>query len=144
MNSFDTGANVYLLLTGFDGSGGIMKVNIQEKLEQINDHWNPRIVGELNGQQIRLVKIIGDEFAPHQHEDEDEMFFVIKGGIKLEFENGEIDLKEGEFYIVPKGTVHRPLAEEEAHLMMFVTASNVNTGNIENEFTLDAKTLERS
>jgi mannose-6-phosphate isomerase-like protein (cupin superfamily) len=120
-----------------------MKVNIKEKLEQINDHWNPRIVGELNGQQIRLVKITGNRFALHQHEDEDEMFFVIKGGIKLEFADGEVDLKEGEFYIVPKGTVHRPVAEEEAHLMMFVTASNVNTGNIQDEFTLDTKTLKR-
>jgi mannose-6-phosphate isomerase-like protein (cupin superfamily) len=120
-----------------------MKVNIREKLEQINDHWNPRIVGELNGQQIRLVKIIGDQFALHQHENEDEMFFVVKGRIKLEFADGKIDLNEGEFYIVPKGTVHRPVAEEEAHLMMFVTASNVNTGNIENEYTLDTRTLKK-
>ena len=120
-----------------------MIVNIQEKLEQISDHWNPRVVGELNGQQIRLVKIIGDEFALHQHENEDEMFMVIKGNIKLEFENNSIDLNEGEFYIVPKGTVHRPVAAEEAHLMMFVTAANVITGNIENELTLDAKALEK-
>jgi len=120
-----------------------MKVNIEKKLNQINDYWNPRIVGELNGQQIRLVKILGDEFTLHKHENEDEMFLVIKGEIKLEFSDGEVDLKEGEFFIVPKGVEHRPIASEEAHLMMFVTALNVNTGNIENKFTLDTGALEK-
>jgi mannose-6-phosphate isomerase-like protein (cupin superfamily) len=120
-----------------------MKINIEEKLNQITDHWNPRIVGELNGQQIRLVKILGDEFALHKHENEDEMFMVIKGEIKLEFLDNKVDLKKGEFFIVPKGVEHRPIASEEAHLMMFVTASNVNTGNIENELTLDSKSLEK-
>ncbi len=120
-----------------------MKVNIKEKLNLINDHWNPRVVGELNGQQIRLVKILGDEFALHKHENEDEMFMVINGKIKLEFVDNSVDLNEGEFFIVPKGVEHRPIANEEAHLMMFVTASNVNTGNIENKFTLNTETLER-
>jgi mannose-6-phosphate isomerase-like protein (cupin superfamily) len=120
-----------------------MKVNIEEKLEQIHDYWNPRIVGELNGQQVRLVKILGDEFALHQHEHEDEMFMVIKGKIKLEFEDSSIDLNEREFFIVPKGTIHRPVASEEAHLMMFVTATNVNTGNIENKYTLNSNKLDR-
>jgi mannose-6-phosphate isomerase-like protein (cupin superfamily) len=120
-----------------------MKVNVVEKLELITDHWHPRIVGELNGQQIRLVKIIGDEFALHTHEDEDEMFFVVKGAITLEFADNKVDLTEGEFIIVPRGTLHRPVAREEAHLMMFVTAGNINTGNIENELTLDSHKLER-
>jgi mannose-6-phosphate isomerase-like protein (cupin superfamily) len=120
-----------------------MKVNITEKLELIKDHWHPRIVGELNGQQVRLVKIIGDEFALHTHDNEDEMFFVVKGAITLEFADEKSDLHEGEFYIVPRGTLHRPVAPEEAHLMMFVTASNVNTGDVENELTLDAQKLER-
>ena len=120
-----------------------MKVNIKEKLAQINDYWNPRVVGELNGQQVRLVKIIGDEFALHKHEEEDEMFMVIRGKIKLEFSDSEVDLNEGEFFIVPSGVEHRPVADEEAHLMMFVTALNVNTGNIENQFTLDTGMLER-
>ena len=120
-----------------------MKVNIYDKLKLISDHWNPRIVGELNGQQIRLVKIIGDKFALHTHDVEDEMFFVVKGSIVLEFEDSEVELNEGEFFIVPKGVKHRPVAEEEAQLMMFVTAGNVNTGNVENEFTLDTKGLER-
>jgi mannose-6-phosphate isomerase-like protein (cupin superfamily) len=120
-----------------------MKVNIKEKLALINDHWNPRIVGELNGQQIRLVKILGDEFAPHIHETEDEMFMVISGRIKLEFSDSLVDLDHGEFFIVPKGVKHRPIAEEEAHLLMFVTASNVNTGNIENDLTLEPNSLQR-
>jgi mannose-6-phosphate isomerase-like protein (cupin superfamily) len=120
-----------------------MKVNIEEKLNQINDHWNPRIVGELNGQQVRLVKILGNEFALHTHENEDEMFFVVKGKIQLEFVDSKVDVGEGEFYIVPKGVEHRPIANEEAQLMMFTAATNVNTGNIENKFTLDSKNLER-
>ncbi len=118
------------------------KVNISEKLNLINDYWNPRIAGELNGQQIRLVKIIGDEFDLHTHDDEDEMFFVIKGSIQLELKNEVIDLNEGEFFIVPKGVLHRPIAKQEAHLMMFVTASNINTGNVENKFTLNSSTLD--
>jgi mannose-6-phosphate isomerase-like protein (cupin superfamily) len=95
------------------------KVNVLEKLSQIDDYWNPRIAGELNGQQIRLVKIKG-EFAFHKHDNEDEMFFVIKGALKLDFKNRIIDVLEGEFIIVPKGTLHRPIAEKEVHLMMFV------------------------
>ena len=118
------------------------KVNISEKLDLINDHWNPRIAGELNGQHIRLVKIKG-ELAYHQHENEDEMFLVIKGNLKLDFKGKIVDVGEGEFFIVPKGVTHRPIADEEVQLMMFVTASNINTGDIVNDFTLDTNTLDR-
>ncbi len=113
------------------------KVNISEKLNQINDFWNPRIAGELNGQQIRLVKVKG-EFAFHQHDDEDEMFLVIDGTLKLDFKDKLVEVSKGEFIIVPKGVLHRPIADQEVHLMMFVTASNINTGNIKNEFTLES------
>jgi mannose-6-phosphate isomerase-like protein (cupin superfamily) len=113
------------------------KVNILEKLNQINDFWNPRIAGELNGQHIRLVKIKG-EFAFHKHDNEDEMFLVIKGTLKLDFKDKLIEVSKGEFIIVPKGVLHRPIADQEVHLMMFVTASNINTGNIKNEFTLES------
>ena len=116
------------------------KVNIEEKMSLISDHWNPRVAGEANGQHIRLVKILGD-FPIHKHENEDEMFFVIHGKLKLEFEDKSIHLNEGEFLIVPKGVLHRPVAEEEVQLMMFVTAKNINTGNLENERTLTS--LER-
>ncbi len=113
------------------------KVNISEKLNQINDFWNPRIAGELNGQHIRLVKIKG-EFPFHKHDNEDEMFLVIKGTLRLDFKDELIELSNGEFIIVPKGILHRPIANQEVHLMMFVTASNINTGNIKNEFTLES------
>lgn len=118
------------------------KVNVSERLSQINDHWNPRIAGELNGQQIRLVKIKG-EFPYHKHDDEDEMFLVIKGSLKLDFENKQVDVFEGEFIIVPKGVLHRPIADKEVHLMMFVTESNINTGNLENDITLQPESLEK-
>lgn len=118
------------------------KVNISEKLNQIKDHWNPRIVAELNGQQIRLVKILGD-FAFHKHDNEDEMFLVIKGKLKLDFKESVEEVNEGEFFVVPKGIVHRPIAEKEVHLMMFTAAENVNTGDIINELTLDTKNLEK-
>lgn len=118
-------------------------INITEKLAQIQDQWNPRVVAELNGQHIRLVKIRGDSFEPHVHEDEDEMFFVVKGEIEIEFEDGRVPVKEGEFIVVPKGVIHRPVTKDEAQLMMFVTNRNVNTGNISNDFTLDTDTLGR-
>jgi len=118
------------------------KVNIADKLSQINDYWNPRVAAELNGQQVRLVKIFGD-FAFHKHDNEDEMFFVVKGKLKLDFKNNVEEVNEGEFFVVPKGTVHRPIADEEVHLMMFTAAENVNTGDIQNEMTLDTKKLDK-
>ena len=118
-------------------------MNISGKLELIKDQWNPRIVGELNGQHIRLVKIQGDQFEPHIHEDEDEMFYVVKGWIWLDFISHKERVEEGEFIIVPKGILHRPIAEQEAELMMFVTNKNVNTGDRKNPYTLDTNKLNR-
>lgn len=118
------------------------KVNISEKLSLIDDYWNPRIAGELNGQQIRLVKIKG-EFPYHKHDNEEEMFLVIKGLLKLDFKDKILDLFEGEFIIVPRGVLHRPIAEQEVHLMMFVTDSNINTGNLKSELTKESKSLNR-
>ena len=112
----------------------IQKVNIKEKLTKISDYWNPRIAGELNNQQIRLVKIQG-EFKYHKHDDEDEMFFVVKGEIVIDTKTDLIKVKEGEFIIVPKGQIHKPIADKEAHLMLFVTSENINTGDMKNEFT---------
>jgi mannose-6-phosphate isomerase-like protein (cupin superfamily) len=118
-------------------------INVKEKLSKINDHWNPRIVAELNGQQIRLVKFVGD-FPFHKHEHEDEMFFVVKGKMKIEFEDRMEEVKENEFLIVPRNVIHRPVAEKEVEVMMFVTAENVNTGNLENhERKRDTKNLEK-
>ena len=111
------------------------KVNLTESFSKISDHWNPRIAGELNGQQVKLVKFKGP-FAFHFHEKEDELFFVVKGSFDMEFRDKTITLNEGEFLIVPKGTEHRPNAKDEVEVMLFEPASTLNTGNIENERTV--------
>ena len=120
------------------------KVNLLQKLSLINDHWNPRIIGELNGQYLKLVKFKGP-FTWHHHETEDEMFLVVNGRFRMEFreagdggsQNGqrEIWLEVGEFCIVPRGVEHRPVADEEAHVLLFEPAATLNTGNVENELT---------
>jgi len=111
------------------------KINLSEKLAHFTEHWSPKIVGELNGQQIKLVKFIG-EFVWHHHDNEDELFLVVKGRFRMEFRDHQVWLEEGEFLIVPRGIEHRPVAEEEAHVLLFEPASTLNTGNIKNERTL--------
>lgn len=110
------------------------KINIEEKLSLIKDHWNPRIAGELNGQQIKLAKFKG-EFINHKHDNEDEMFLVLKGSFRMEMGDKSIEIKEGEFLIVPKGVEHKPVADEEVSVMLFEPASTLNTGDKVNEFT---------
>lgn len=114
------------------------KVNLKEKLALVKDHWNPRITGELNGQHLKLVKFQGP-FTWHHHENEDEMFFVVKGRFRMDYREDERECEEwietGEFIIVPRGVEHRPFAEEEAEVLLFEPASTLNTGNIENDFT---------
>ena len=116
------------------------KVNVLEKMEQVTDYWNPRIVGELNGQHVKLVKFQGP-FTWHHHELEDEMFYVVKGSFVMELRDKNIELNEGEFLVVPKGVEHRPNAAEEVWVMLFEPATTLNTGNKENEFT--KKELEK-
>jgi mannose-6-phosphate isomerase-like protein (cupin superfamily) len=111
------------------------KVNLAEKLALFHDYWHPRIVGELNGQQVKLVKFAG-EFVWHQHEHEDELFFVVKGQFRMEFRDRVVDLQQGEFLIVPCGVEHRPVAEQEVEVMLFEPASVLNTGNVQNELTV--------
>jgi mannose-6-phosphate isomerase-like protein (cupin superfamily) len=110
------------------------KVNIEEKLGLINDYWNPRVAGELNGQQVKLVKFKG-EFVFHKHDNEDEMFYVLKGSFKMEYHDKTITINENEFVIVPRGVEHKPVADEEVSVMLFEPASTLNTGNVENELT---------
>lgn len=110
------------------------KVNLLEKFAHFNDHWNPRIAGELNGQQVKLVKFIGP-FVWHHHENEDELFYVVKGSFVMELPDEDITLNEGDFLIVPRGTRHRPNASEEVWVMLFEPAATLNTGNTENDFT---------
>jgi mannose-6-phosphate isomerase-like protein (cupin superfamily) len=113
------------------------KVNLQEKLALFSEHWQPRIVGELNGQLVKLVKFNGP-FVWHHHDNEDELFFVVKGRFRMEFRDHHVWLEEGEFLIVSRGVEHRPVAEEEAHVMLFEPASTLNTGNLRNERTVEA------
>lgn len=107
----------------------IEKVNLAEKFALIPDHWNPRIAGELNGQQVKLAKFKGP-FEWHHHEHEDELFLVVKGRIDMEFRDKTITVHPGEFLIVPRGVEHRPVAHEEAEVLLFEPASTINTGNL--------------
>lgn len=111
-------------------------INLAEKLGRIPDYWNPRIIGELNGQHVKLARVKG-EFVWHFHENEDELFLVLEGTLRLEFRDGEVTLGPGEMWIVPRGVEHRPIAEEEVHLLLFEPASTLNTGNVENEKTVE-------
>lgn len=111
-------------------------VNLAEKLAGFRDHWNPRIVGELNGQQIKLAKLHG-EFVWHHHEHEDELFLVLKGTLRMRFRDGDVTLHEGEFLIVPRGMEHLPVADEEVHVLLFEPATTLNTGNVRNERTIE-------
>ena len=110
------------------------KVNINQKLLLFDEYWSPKIVGELNGQYVKLVKFKG-EFVWHKHENEDELFLVIKGKFRMEFRDKTVELNESEFIIVPKGVEHKPVAEEEVLVMLFEPKTTLNTGNIKNELT---------
>jgi mannose-6-phosphate isomerase-like protein (cupin superfamily) len=113
---------------------GIDKVNISEKLSLFNEYYSPKIAGELNGQMVKLVKFKG-EFPWHHHDNEDEMFLVIKGSFRMDLEGKSVEINEGEYIIIPRGVEHRPAADEEVHVMLFEPASTLNTGNVRNEFT---------
>jgi mannose-6-phosphate isomerase-like protein (cupin superfamily) len=128
------------------------KINLTDKLSLFNDHWDPRIVGELNGQYVKLVKFKGP-FTWHHHENEDELFLVVKGRFRMEYRNStsesdgnnspgkteqesSIWIETGEMIIVPRGVEHRPVADEEAHVLLFEPISTLNTGNVTDEFTV--------
>jgi len=110
------------------------KVNLVEKFSAFSEHWSPKIAGELNGQQVKLVKFKGP-FIWHHHDHEDELFYVVKGRFTMEFRDKDVEINEGEFIIVPHGVEHKPNASEEVWIMLFEPATTLNTGNIENEFT---------
>ncbi len=111
------------------------KINLAEKFSLFDETWTPKLVGELNGQHVKLAKIKG-EFIWHTHEDADEMFLVIKGSITIELRDQRVDLDAGEFFIVPRGVEHRPIAVDEAHIMLFEPAGTVNTGAVEHAYTV--------
>lgn len=112
----------------------MQKINLLEKFAGITGHWDPKIVGELNDQHVKLVKFQGP-FTWHHHEHEDELFYVVKGSFVMELRTGNIELKEGEFLVVPKGVEHRPNAPEEVWVLLFEPAGTLNTGNVRNELT---------
>ncbi|RKH69182.1 cupin domain-containing protein [Corallococcus llansteffanensis] len=109
-------------------------VNVKSKFELFNDHWSPKIVGELNGQYVKLTKLKG-EFIWHQHDHEDELFLVVKGTLRIMLEDRELVLQEGDLTIVPRGVRHKPIADEEAHVILFEPKSTLTTGAIQNEQT---------
>lgn len=110
------------------------KINLLEKFALFNEHWSPKIAGELNAQQVKLAKLKG-EFVWHKHDEEDELFFVVKGSFNMELRDKTIVLNEGEFLIVPRGVEHRPVAENEVWVMLFEPATTLNTGNVIDEKT---------
>lgn len=110
------------------------KVNIAGKMSLFSDYCNPRIIGELNGQQVKAVKLKG-EFVWHKHDQEDEMFLVIKGSFRMELRDQSITINEGEFLVVPHGVEHKPVAEEEVEILLFEPATTLNTGDVQNELT---------
>jgi mannose-6-phosphate isomerase-like protein (cupin superfamily) len=113
------------------------KINIAAQLARFSEPWSPRIVGELNGQHVKLVKLKG-EFVWHHHDEEDELFLVVKGQLRMRFRDHEVVLDPGEFLIVPRGVEHLPVADPEAHVLLFEPVGTLNTGNVRNERTVDA------
>lgn len=116
------------------------KVDLHHKLSLFDEHWSPKVVGELNEQHVKLVKLLG-EFVWHHHDDEDEMFLVVKGRFRMDFRDESVWVEEGEFIVVPCGVEHRPVADEEAHVLLFEPAATLNTGNVQDESTVEE--LER-
>jgi mannose-6-phosphate isomerase-like protein (cupin superfamily) len=112
------------------------KVNLAEKFARFADQWSPKVVGELNGQMVKLVKFTGP-FVWHKHDVEDELFLVVKGRFRMEFRDKHVWIEEGEFIIVPHGVEHRPVAEEEAEVVLFEPATTLNTGNVRTERTIE-------
>ncbi|HAU3668094.1 MULTISPECIES: cupin domain-containing protein [Legionella] len=118
----------------------MQKINLKNKLSLFNDYWSPRIVGDLNDSHVKLAKLKG-EFVWHKHDDEDELFFILKGNLLLRFKDRDVHLQEGEFIIVPKGVEHLPIAEEEVHVMFIEPKTTLNTGDALSGLT--KKDLER-
>jgi len=111
-------------------------VNLNQKFSLFSDHWSPKIIGELNGQEVKLAKVKG-EFVWHDHKNEDEMFFIVKGTLKIEFRDKTVVLNPGEMIVVPKGVEHKPIADEEVWLMLFEPAETKHTGDVKHELTVE-------
>jgi mannose-6-phosphate isomerase-like protein (cupin superfamily) len=114
----------------------IERVRLSEMFARFTEHWSPKVVDELNGQQVKLVKFQGT-FAWHHHEREDELFLVHRGTFRMEFRDGAVELEAGDLLVVPRGVEHRPVADEEAEVLLFEPASTLNTGNVRDSRTVD-------
>jgi mannose-6-phosphate isomerase-like protein (cupin superfamily) len=114
----------------------MVKVNLSEKFSLFDEHWSPKIVGELNGQYVKVAKLKGD-FVWHHHEAEDELFLVVKGRLVIQLRDQTVTLDEGEFLIVPRGVDHKPVAEEEVHVLLFEPVSTLHTGNVRTDRTVE-------
>lgn len=119
------------------GESPSAKVNLAEKFALFGEPWSPKVVGELNGQHVKLVKLLG-AFVWHKHDDEDELFLVVRGRFRMEFRDRHVWVEAGEFLVVPRGVEHRPVADEEADVLLFEPATTLNTGDVR-----DARTVER-
>jgi len=114
----------------------VQKINLMEKFNLFDQYWTPKIVGELNDQWVKLAKLKG-EFVWHHHQAEDEMFLVVKGQLRMQLRDREINLQAGEFLIVPRGVEHKPVADQEVHVLLFEPKTTVNTGDLRDEHTLE-------
>ena len=112
------------------------KVSLADALARVQEPWQPMIVAELNGQQVKVARLRG-EFVWHHHEQEDELFLVVRGRLRMEFRDRVVELGEGELLVVPRGVEHRPVAPEEVEILLFEPASTLNTGNVRNARTVD-------
>ena len=117
--------------------GAIEAVNIQEKLARLNTFWDPKVIGEINGQEVKVVRLKG-EFVWHDHKDSDELFLVVKGQLVIHFRDKDVHAKEGELVIVPKGVEHKPEALEEVHIVLIDSKGTVNTGSVKTARTVEA------
>lgn len=117
------------------------KVNLQDKFAKFTEHWSPKIVGEANGQYIKLAKSLG-EMVWHKHDNEDELFLVVKGKLTIQMRDGDIELNAGEFYIVPKGVEHCPRCDDEVHLILIEPKQTAHTGDLQSEMTVPIEKQE--
>jgi len=118
------------------------RVDLREKLASFSEHWVPKVVAELNGQYVKVVKFLG-EYVWHEHADEDELFLVLEGRMRIRLRDGVVELSKGQLYVVPRGVEHKPEADEEVECLLFEPAGTRNTGNVDHEYTIEAADLEK-
>jgi mannose-6-phosphate isomerase-like protein (cupin superfamily) len=117
------------------------KISLADKLSRFDEHWVPKVLAELNGQYVKVAKFQG-EYVWHSHEHEDELFLVVKGGMRIEFRGGAVELGPGELCVVPRGVEHKPVADEECHCVLFEPAATRNTGDVDSAYTIEAPDLD--